>query len=90
MHIGLEVEKKMIKMIQQKKNDTTAMATAINEIYIEWWHDNCFLVGDRTLVGRGEGGIMKIKFLDPGGLNPSPQEGKLWGGSWTAVPTMVV
>ena len=35
MHIGLEVEKKMIKMIQQKKNDTTAMATAINEIYIE-------------------------------------------------------
>ena len=35
MHIGLEVEKKMIKMIQQKKNDTTAMAPAINEIYIE-------------------------------------------------------
>ena len=53
MHIGLEVEKKMIKMIQQKKNDTTAMATAINEIYIEWWHGNCFLVGDKTLVGRG-------------------------------------
>ena len=53
MHIGLEVENKMIKMIQQKKNDTTAMATAINEIYIEWWHGNCFLVGDKTLVGRG-------------------------------------
>ena len=53
MHIGLEVEKKMIKMIQQKKNDTAAMATAINEIYIEWWHGNCFLVGDKTLVGRG-------------------------------------
>lgn len=31
MHIGLEVENKMIKMIQQKKNDTTAMATAINQ-----------------------------------------------------------
>ena len=45
--------KKNYKNDTAKKNDTTAMATAINEIYIEWWHGNCFLVGDKTLVGRG-------------------------------------
>ena len=35
----------------------------------------------KILWWRGGRGIMKIKFWNPGGLNPSAQEGILWGGS---------
>ena len=33
-----------------KKNDTTAMATAINEACIGWLHENCCLMRETFLV----------------------------------------